>query len=386
MNSIIDIGFFPVDNPLEKLGDNFSEWENIGTNLVELNTTGSIVSAVYSIKEVDYTTITSIRELRRAYILLSMITSSFLKHTNLKILPKQIAMPLWHVSNILGISPICTHAGLDLWNFKKIDSSGPKIVENLEQITSFTGTPDEKYFFLIMTEIEDIGKDIFDKLLTVPLLVLSKDTASLIHILNELYLIIQKINITMNKMFTGCKPEVFYNVLRPYLAGWYDDGLIFEGVSNEPTRYKGGSAAQSSLIQLFDIVLGVYHDSPFFKEMREYMPNDHANILNKLELEMKECNIYEFIMKKKFITYSSFKDQYTKGLEDNFSDETIDDSDLKKAYKKCIVELSKFRHIHFEIAYKYVTKMNPESVKGTGGQELKTFLDTARKETTHNIK
>ena len=91
-------------------------------------------------------------------------------------------------------------------------------------------------------------------------------------------------------------------------------------------------------------------------------------------------------MKKKFITYSSFKDQYTKGLEDNFSDETVDDTDLKKAYKKCIVELSKFRHIHFEIAYKYVTKMNPESVKGTGGQELKTFLDTARKETTHNIK
>ena len=65
----------------------------------------------------------------------------------------------------------------------------------------------------------------------------------------------------------------FFNVLRPYLAGSKNNsnikgGFIFEGVSNEPKEYYGGSAAQCSLIQVFDAILGIKHEDGYFKDIR----------------------------------------------------------------------------------------------------------------------
>lgn len=38
------------------------------------------------------------------------------------------------------------------------------------------------------------------------------------------------------------------------------EGLVYEGVQEEPMEYSGGSAAQSSLLHCFDELLGVQHE------------------------------------------------------------------------------------------------------------------------------
>ena len=38
------------------------------------------------------------------------------------------------------------------------------------------------------------------------------------------------------------------------------EGLVYEGVQEEPLEFSGGSAAQSSLLHCFDLLLGVQHE------------------------------------------------------------------------------------------------------------------------------
>jgi len=79
---------------------------------------------------------------------------------------------------------------------------------------------------------------------------------------------VKEIGIILRRMNEECAPDVFYNRIRPFLAGsknmllaglpngvFYDEG---EG-RGQWRQYSGGSNAQSSLIQFFDIVLGVEH-------------------------------------------------------------------------------------------------------------------------------
>ena len=79
---------------------------------------------------------------------------------------------------------------------------------------------------------------------------------------------IKEIARILNRMDEHCSPKVFYDEIRPFLAGsknmvlaglpkgvFYEEG---EG-KGEWRQYSGGSNAQSSLIQFFDIVLGVEH-------------------------------------------------------------------------------------------------------------------------------
>lgn len=81
---------------------------------------------------------------------------------------------------------------------------------------------------------------------------------------------IREIGALLKRINEKCNPDVFYNRIRPFLAGsknmavaglprgvFYDEGEE----SGEWRMYSGGSNAQSSLIQFFDIVLGVEHKS-----------------------------------------------------------------------------------------------------------------------------
>lgn len=79
---------------------------------------------------------------------------------------------------------------------------------------------------------------------------------------------VREIGGILQRMYEECDPNVFYNDIRPFLAGsknmvhagllkgvFYDEG---EG-KGVWRQYSGGSNAQSSMIQFFDVAVGVEH-------------------------------------------------------------------------------------------------------------------------------
>lgn len=387
--------FLPDKHPLEKLNNNKS-WHQLTQNLPTLNVLKTVGQHCDNLPLFDMN-LSTIEEYRRAYVMLALIVHSYVWNNKVgnapSVLPKKLALPFYLVSKKLGLPPVLTHAAVDLWNWRLKDKTKEQTVENMELISSITGSPSESCFYLVMTEIEYIGGKIINDLLTLPCLVKQNKTNEILSILKMLNITITDITRIIPKMYTGCLPEIFYNVLRKYLNGWAETPvkhLIFEGVvvdnpedgisaivqhnGNLATSFvcKGGSAAQSSLIQFFDLALNVKHESEctseFLNEMLKYMPDEHRNLLKK---------------------YKDKTDSYPLDKYIN----TCNNDVMLEIYNNCTNNLVKFRKAHLGLVYLYIiqmkNKLNTENninieskgLKGTGGTELKSFLNTCIKET-----
>ena len=103
---------------------------------------------------------------------------------------------------------------------------------------------------------------------------------------------IQAMTFSLNCMREGCHPFIFYHRVRPFLSGWKHNptlphGIIYRGVSDDRQQFYGGSAAQSSLLPMLDIGLGIKHEQnksrEFLQAMRDYMLKPHREFLQYLE-------------------------------------------------------------------------------------------------------
>lgn len=365
---LTDFGFLPV-SPIPLLShDSFSCWEDLMTRLDVANK-GGIRDEVEKLSPFLIENLRSDVEWKRAYVVLSMLSNSYVWGATpyATILSEKLAVPLWKVSEYLGIAPIVTHASLDLYNWDLIDKSEGFHLDNLKCNSLFTGTDSEQWFYLIMTAIERVGGDIIKCILNI-----SNDNSDRVKITNqlkEMNLHCEKMCDIIVRMKERCKPEVFWNVLRPFLGGWKNndklpDGLIYEGVSLEGMKLFGGSAAQSSLFQVIDASLGIVHNDTYFTEIQQYMPKKHRDFVNYVR---EHVPIHKFV-----------KD----------SDECLVE------FNKVVATIARFRRLHMALVHRYIIRMvsidsaelNSEDItqseKGTGGTELKTFLKTSIEETT----
>jgi indoleamine 2,3-dioxygenase len=158
-----------------------------------------------------------------------------------------------------------------------------------------------------------------------------------------------------------------------YLSGtnkkeYFPNGLILEGIDNK-FEYIGGSAAQSTLIQTYDIFFSVKHDGhakEFLEKMREYMPEKHKKFLITMESHYK------------IIDYINFHN----------------DDDLLHIYNICVKNLAKFRASHMSLVHNYIFKFTNKKInsennvnqnKGTGGTDPAVFLSATLNNTKKSI-
>lgn len=327
-------------------------------------------------------------------------------------IPPQITLPLFKVCDRLQLPPVATYAGVCLWNYRPIFPDEPTDdLDNLACLQTFTGSLDEQWFFLVSVAMEARGGPSIPLMLQAIAAARQDKPSVVTECLQHLAEILDEINGLLVRMYDNCDPYVFYNRIRPYLAGSKNmadaglpHGVLYDDGHSTPQyrQYGGGSNAQSSLIQFFDIVLGVEHRPTgvtpkdqasadangssrprhgFIHEMREYMPGPHRRFLQDVE---SVANIRAYVEAHRA------------------------DPALRIAYDACLSMLRVMRDKHIQIVSRYIilqsrgarnasqpteptrsaaknlataAPKDNKKLRGTGGTALIPFLKQARDET-----
>ncbi|KAF2397756.1 indoleamine 2,3-dioxygenase alpha type [Trichodelitschia bisporula] len=413
-------GFLPTEAPLECLpGSYYAPWEHVISNLQPLILTHRLRHVIDNMSVLDTSLLCSKAEWRRAYSILGFMVHAYIwgGPTPQDRVPPSLSIPFLEACRYFEIPPVATYAGVCLWNWKPV-VEGARIdhLEDIFTLHTFTGSMDESWFYLVSVAIEARSGPLIPLMLDAMRAVRSDDSEFVTECLRTLAECIDKLGTMMLRMNEACNPQVFYHTIRPFLAGSKNmaeaglpNGVIFD--TGSPTdayvQFSGGSNAQSSIIQFFDLILNVNHratgEGPpavgsesysanppgnnFLQDMRSYMPGQHRRFLEHIA---RVTNIHS----------------YVEASRDNCA--------LKLAWDACVAMLHHFRSKHMQIVSRYIvvpardiqsgsvrgeskspeprgrrvmnlaTASKAESVKklrGTGGTALIPFLKQARDET-----
>jgi indoleamine 2,3-dioxygenase len=360
-------GFLPAVDPLERLPAFFESWERLASLLPALLLAHQLRPALEQLSPLAVNRLEDDRQRRRAMLLLSVLGHAYVwgEARPARVLPRGIAVPWWQVAETLGRPPIASHASIVLYNWRLLDKDGPLTLNNLASLQSFLGGLDEAWFYLVTVAIEAQGAPALPAMVVAQAAAAAGDLAGVVRQLELIAAVLAEMHALLLRMPEKCDPYIFYHRIRPFLAGWEAPGLIYEGVSETPQQFAGGSAAQSSLLQALDAGLGiVHHDDetrPFLLEMRRYMPPPHRQFIESLEAGPSLRHI--------ILTQ---RDHHPA---------------LYERYNDCVQRLDQFRKAHLEIAVRYILHQTPdrEAVKGTGGTSFVPFLSQARRETREGL-
>ncbi|XP_032144018.1 indoleamine 2,3-dioxygenase 2 isoform X2 [Sapajus apella] len=374
-----EYGFLLPDS-LKELPDHYRPWMEIANKLTQLIDAHQLRVHVDKMPLLSCQFLKGHREERLAHLVLSFLTMGYVWQEGeaqpAKVLPRNLALPLVEVSRNLGLPPILVHSDLVLTNWTRKDPDG-----NLETIISFPGGESLRGFILVTVLVEKAAVPGIKALVQAMNAMLQPNQEALLRALKQLRLSIQDITKTLGKMHDYVDPDIFYAVIRIFLSGWKDNpampaGLMYEGVSKDPLKYSGGSAAQSTVLHAFDEFLGIRHSkesADFLYRMRDYMPPSHKAFVEDIH---SAPSLRDYIL--------SSGQEY-----------------LLTAYNQCLQALAELRSYHITIVTKYIItaaakgkcgKPNhlpgpPQALedRGTGGTAVMSFLKSVRDKTLESI-
>eukprot|EP01134_Creolimax_fragrantissima_P002938 CFRG2938T1 len=407
-------GFLPEKDPLLSLPAKYASWDKAAAEMPSYLLAGCMRQQLDMIPSLSIVDLTTEAEYQRAYSILSMLSHAYVwcegENSPSKRLPANLAVPWVAVANWLGCKPILTHSAVVMYNWKLINADGPADLSNLACLTTFNGCKDEAWFYLVTVAIEALGGPAVEAITDAMDAVNNVDAETVATKLNILADAVDEMTVVILRMFEKCDPKVYYKDVRPFFSGWrgnpvLPDGLLYEGVSDVPFEFAGGSAGQSSLLQTIDIALGVRHgptqqcpmmaamDSPpvsenemseiseeildglaqtpsvdtecsYISTVRAYMPRKHRHFLTALG---NAPSLHGFVMSPH-------------GTEA-----------AKAAFNNAVKALANFRTKHIQLVASYIVapaskkESTLASYRGTGGSSIMPFLKQVRTETLDQL-
>jgi indoleamine 2,3-dioxygenase len=427
-------GFLPDEIPLDILPDHYYQpWETIVRNFQSLILAKRLRRIVDALPVLETDLLLTEGEWRRAYSILGFIAHAYIwggdrpsdvslenpyipvrciANHPVQIVPPSISIPFLETCRHLELPPVATFAGVCLWNWRPLfDGEPADTLDNLATQMTFTGSMDESWFYLVSVAIEARAGPIISRMIDAIEAARRNDTNTVIKRLEYFAERLDELGALLERMYESCDPHVFYHRIRPFLAGSKNmadaglpNGVMFDdGTGQQPyVQFSGGSNAQSSTIQFFDIVLGVEHrptgekrtdavkpassgpSHGFIQDMRNYMPGPHRRFLEHME---SVANIRQYVTSNRR------------------------NRALTTAYDACLAMLRSLRDKHIQLVSRYIIiksreaqatprslspkQANPQRVnlantmartgskklRGTGGTALIPFLKQARDET-----
>ncbi|AMW05994.1 hypothetical protein [Gemmatimonas phototrophica] len=275
-------------------------------------------------------------------------------------LPATVAVPLCALAAEMGRQPIAHYATTTLTNWRLVDPTQPVSVDNARTQIQFLGGVDEDWFFIASMGVELAGAPLLP--VVADALQASRDgsDAELTRALEQFTHGMAGVQAALEHVRTWCDPATYYLRVRPFVAGWPQPGVVYEGVSDEPRRFIGGSAAQSALLQLFDAMLGVHHaDAPagaYLRAVRGYMPPPHRTFVEDAERDTR------------------VRERVVGGTPA-----------LQQGYNEALATIATFREAHMRLAHDYIVAPSgaTRDMAGTGGTALDSFLRGAHRSTSN---
>ncbi len=274
-----------------------------------------------------------------------------------RVLPSQISEPFVLVSKKLDVYPFLDyHYAYSLGNYVKIDDSKGYEWENLAMAAKFSGMDDERGFIMLHVDINQHSPQLVGSILD---FINAKDNHGVNKSLNNCLSSMKNINERRQIMWEASRWK-HYNDFRVFIMGIkgndeiFGDGVIYEGVSEEPVQYRGQTGAQDNIIPTADIFTGVINYYPsndltkYLLDLRSYRPKCIQNFLSDLKDEMKENRLFSYIKK------------------------TNNEEGL------CILiqildEIYYFRNGHWQFVQKYIMA-NTKYAKATGGTPIISWI------------
>ena len=201
-----------------------------------------------------------------------------------------------------------------------------------------------------------------------------RDDESLNHWLEKNFNSMVKVNERRKEMWVASRWK-HYNDFRIFIMGIkgneeiFGDGLVYQGVSDEPRQYRGQTGAQDNIIPMEDIFTGVINFYPknqltkYLMDLRTYRPKCIQHFFNDLRDEIEKIegkSLFNYLVKSK--------------------------NSVGLCFLLAIVEeIYKFRNGHWQFVQKYIMA-NTKYAKATGGTPIISWIPNQIKAVLEFIK